>query len=267
LSHVVARAARVPVREESSSRTRATTVRRGSGINGAPERSLDVTSVGDVHMASLVSFLSAVVPAVVLSLLGVPLPITVLVMVVCGLAGLFLANAARADERRETDRIQMAAVTLADWANRNDGHCETDLAALPEDGWELPATPWFQGAVLALGRRDGYEVGVTCFLETNTEGATTPHTGYLVRLPWDAPELRLSRTELRRIRRGSRRDELPEPVRERVAAVPPDTESLDVVDGVLFLVRPRWPEFTAPDEQVAAAVGVAAALGGELARD
>lgn len=214
-------------------------------------------------MANLVSFLSAVVPAVVLSVLGVPLPIVVVVMVVCGVAGLLIANASRTDERRETDRIQMAAVTLADWAHRNDGHCETDLAELPGDGWELVATPWFHGAVLALGRRDGFEVGVTCFLEASTEGATSRHTGYLVRVPQDALQLRLNRTQLRRIRRGARQEEMSEQVRERVAKVPADTESLDVVDGVLYLVRPRWPEFSAPDAEVAAAVGVAAALAGQ----
>lgn len=211
-------------------------------------------------MANLVSFVAAAVPAVVLSVLGVPLPIVALVMVVCGVAGLLIANAARADERRETDRVQMAAVTLADWAHRNGGHCETDLARLPADGWELPATPWFHGAVLALAHRDGFEVGVTCFLEASTEGATTRHTGYLVRLPARTPELRLTRAQLRRIRRGSHREPVPDVVQERLAAVAPDTESLDVVDGVLYLVRPRWPEFTAPDDQVAAAVGVATAL-------
>jgi hypothetical protein len=217
-------------------------------------------SVGDVLMANLVSFLCALVPAVVLSVLGVPLPIVVLVMVACGVVGLFIANSARADERRETDRVQMAAVTLAEWAHRNDGHCETDLAEIPGDGWELPATPWFHGAVLALGRRDGFEVGVTCFLEASTEGATGRHTGYLVRLPGDTPELRLTRAALRRIRKGAGENGLADEVRMRLAAVPADTESLDVVDRVLFLVRPNWPEFTAPDEQVDAAVSIAAAL-------
>ncbi|MGH3879806.1 MAG: hypothetical protein ACRDSK_22500 [Actinophytocola sp.] len=219
-------------------------------------------------MANLVSFLCAAVPAVVLSVLGVPLPITVVVMVVCGVGGLLVANSKGADERRETERVQKAAVTLADWAHRNGGHSETDPEALPADGWELPESHWFHGAVLALGRVDGFEVAVTCFLEASTEGATTRHTGYLVRLPEvappetapdTAPELRLNRTELRRIRRGSGR-ELPADVRERLAAVPADTESVDAVDGVLYLVRPRWPEFSAPDEQVAATVGVAAAL-------
>ncbi len=221
-------------------------------------------------MANLVSFICAVVPAVVLSVLGVPLPVVVVVMVVCGIAGLVVVNGSRRDERRETDRVQMAAVTLADWAHRHEGHCETDLAELPADGWELPATPWFHGAVLALGRREGFEVGIACFREADTEGATNRYTGYLVRLPGEPPELRLNRTQLRRIRRGSRREPdgpggpggpLPEPVRERLAAVPPDTESLDVVDGVLYLVRPGWPEFTAPDDQVAAAVGVAEVIG------
>lgn len=211
-------------------------------------------------MANLVSFLCALVPAVVLSVLGVPLPIVVLVMVVCGVAGLVIANSMRADERRETDRVQMAAVTLADWAHRNGGHCETDLAEIPADGWRLPATPWFHGDVLAIGRRNGFEVGVTCFLEATTEGATGRHTGYLVHLPDGSPELRLTRAALRRIRRGAGQDGLAATVHERLAEVPADTESLDVVDGVLYLVRPRWPEFTAPDEQVDAAVGVAAAL-------
>jgi hypothetical protein len=214
-------------------------------------------------MANLVSFLSAAVPAVVLSVLGVPLPIVVVVMVACGVAGLLFANSRGTDERRETERVQKAAVTLADWAHRHGGHSETDPEALPVDGWELPASPWFHGAVLALGRVDGFEVAVTCFLEANTEGATTRHTGYLVRVPDTAPELRLNRTELRRIRRGSSRD-LPENVRERLAAVPADTESVDAVDGVLYLVRPRWPEFSAPDEQVAATVRVAAALTGRV---
>jgi hypothetical protein len=218
-------------------------------------------------MANLVSFLCALVPAIVLSVLGVPLPIVVLVMVVCGVAGLAIANAVRADERRETDRVQMAAVTLADWAHRNDGHCETDLAQLPADGWELVATPWFHGAVLAVGRHDGFEVGVTCFLEASTEGTTGRHTGYLVRVPGEAPELRLTRAELRRIRRGGGRDGLTEALHTRLAAVPADTESLDVIDGVLYLVRPRWPEFAAPDGQVDAAVGVAAALTSERDRD
>ena len=214
-------------------------------------------------MANLFSFLCAAVVAVVLSLLDLPLPIIVLGMIVAGVAGLVIANVTRADERRETDRVQMAAVTLADWAHRNDGHCETDIEALPADGWELPAAPWFHGAVLAIGRRSGFEVGVTCFLEATTEGATSRHTGYLVRLPSEVPELRLSRGELRRIRRGSRRNGVPEPVRERLTAIPPDTESVDVVDRVLYLVRPRWPEFTAPDDHVDAAVAVASALGAQ----
>jgi hypothetical protein len=212
-------------------------------------------------MANLVSFLCAAVAAFVLSVLDLPLPVVVLGMVVSGVAGLLIANAARGEERRETDRIQTAAVTLADWAHRNDGHCETDLAELPADGWALPATPWFHGEVLAVGRRDGFEVGVTCFLEGTSEGTPSRYTGYLVHLPAEVPELRLTRAHLRRIRRGGRHDGLAEPVRERLAAVPPDTESLDVVDRVLYLVRPSWPDFTAPDEQLAAAVGVAAALG------
>jgi hypothetical protein len=218
-------------------------------------------------MANLVSFLSAAVPAVVLSLLGVPLPVTVLVMVVCGVVGLVVANSTRTDERRDTDKVQVAAVTLADWANRKEGSCETDADALPEDGWELPSTSWFYGSVLAVGRQDGFEVGVTCFLEASTEGATTRHTGYLVRLPGEAPELRLNRAQLRRIRRGSAREPISAPVRDRLAAVPADTESLDVVDRVLFLVRPDWPQFDPPDEHVGAAVAVAAALGAEHGRD
>jgi hypothetical protein len=213
-------------------------------------------------VANLVSFICALVPAVVLSLLGVPLTVVVLVMIAFGVAGLVVANRLGADERRETDQIQMAAVTLADWAHRHDGHCETDLAELPADGWDLLATPWFHGAVLALGRHDGFEVGVTCFLEADTEGATGRHTGYLVRVPDPGLELHLDRALLRRIRRGGLPEDMPEPVRERLTKLPPDTESLDVVDGVLYLVRPRWPEFSAPDEEVAAAVGVAAALAG-----
>jgi len=212
-------------------------------------------------MANLVSFLCAAAAAVIASLLNLPLGVIVLAVVVAGVVGLLVGNRARADERRETDQLQMAAVTLADWANRNDGHCETDLAELPADGWELIATPWFHGDVLAVGHRDGFEVGVTCFLETNTEGATTPQTGHLVRLAADVPELHLSRTELRRIRRGSLRDGLDDAVRDRLAAVPPDTESVDIVDRVLYLVRPRWPEFTPPDAHVDAAVALAAVLG------
>lgn len=211
-------------------------------------------------MANLVSFLCAAVTALVLSVLDLPLPIVVVGMVVAGVAGLLVANATRADERRETDRVQTAAVTLADWAHRNDGHCETDLAELPADGWALPATPWFHGEVLAVGRRDGFEVGVTCFLEGTTEGATSRYTGYLVHLPDEVSELRLTRAQLRRIRRGARHDGLAEPVRARLAAVPTDTESLDVVDRVVYLVRPSWPDFTAPDEPLAAAVGVATVL-------
>lgn len=83
--------------------------------------------------------------------------------------------------------------------------------------------------VLGLGRRDGVEVSVICFVEEIAEGTPSRHTGYLVRLPEETQELRLTRTELRRSRRGSRTDGLPELVRELLAAVPPDTESLDVV--------------------------------------
>lgn len=218
-------------------------------------------------MVGLVSFLSAMVPAVILLVLGTPFPITVVVLVVGGVAGLVLAGSASAGERRDTDRIQVAAVTLADWANRNDGRSETDPDALRDGSWELPATSWFYGAVLAVGRRDGFEVGVTCFLEATTEGATTRHTGHLVHLPEPVPQLRLNRTQLRRIRRGKAGGPIPDLVRERLAAVPPDTESLDVVDQVLFLVRPRWPEFSPPDEHVDAAVAVAAALGHERGSD
>ncbi|MGH3761162.1 hypothetical protein [Actinophytocola sp.] len=210
-------------------------------------------------MVNLISFLCAAVPAFVLSVLGVPLVIVVLVMIVSGATG--LAVATRIDRRQETDWVQVAAVTLSDWAHRNEGHCETDPEALPVDGWELPATPWFHGVVLAVGRRSGFEVGVTCFQEASSEGAPARHTGYLVRLPEDVADLHLNRGRLRRVRRGSRLEGAPEPVHEPLAAVPPDTDSLDVADRVLYLVRPGWPEFTSLDDHVDAAVAVAAALG------
>ncbi|MPZ79447.1 MAG: hypothetical protein GEV28_03235 [Actinophytocola sp.] len=218
-------------------------------------------------MVGLVSFLSAMVPAVVLLVLGIPFPIVVVALVAGGVTGLLIAGSTRAGERRDTDRIQIAAVTLADWAHRNDGRSETDPDALRDGAWELPATSWFYGTVLAVGRREGFEVGVTCFLEATSEGAPTRHTGHLVHLPEPVPELRLSRAQLRRIRRGRTGEPIPDLVRERLAAVPPDTESLDVADQVLFLVRPRWPEFAPPDEHVDAAVAVAAALGHERGRD
>lgn len=218
-------------------------------------------------MVVLVSFFSAMVPAVIVLVLGVPFPIVVVVLVVGGVTGLLVAGSAKADERRDTDRIQIAAVTLADWAHRHGGNADTDPDALRDGPWELPGTSWFYGEALALGRREGFEVGVTCFLEATSEGATTRHTGHLVHLPEPVPQLRLNRTQLRRIRRGNAGEQIPDLVRERLAALPPDAESLDVVDRVLFLVRPRWPEFSPPDEHVDAAVAVAAALGHEHGRD
>lgn len=101
-------------------------------------------------------------------------PWQVMLLLVAGLVvlGGLIAAMSLADVRRETDRRESSRVSLLAWAVLNGGRCETDLAAFTTDGggWELPASPLFCGTLLAVGHRDGVEVGIACSTDWDLEG-------------------------------------------------------------------------------------------------
>ncbi|MFL6125334.1 hypothetical protein [Actinophytocola sp.] len=107
--------------------------------------------------------------------------ILVSAVAVSAAAGGAIAFLAAGNRRRDTRLWQEAAVAVAVWAGHNDGRSGTDPAAFGGN-WTLPASPRFTGAILAVGRRDGFEVGVSCSAEPHGEGATSRHTTMFVRL-------------------------------------------------------------------------------------
>jgi hypothetical protein len=150
-----------------------------------------------------------------------------------------------AGARREEERMANSRVTLLAWAALNGGRCETDLAAFTTDGegWELPVSPLFRGELLAVGHRDGVEVGIACSTDNSYEVGTTWHIAVLVRLSEERSPARLRRREIRRL------------------GVPQGVGSAAVGGRVLCVRYEGWPEdFVALNARVDAAVRLAASL-------
>jgi hypothetical protein len=177
--------------------------------------------------------LTAISPVIVVLcgwLFDLPLVVTLLGAVAAVVVGLVITAMTMSDERRDTARWQEAAVTVTDWATRNEGRGETNVAALAGDGWTLPDSPRFTGEIVAVARRGGFEVGVACHVEHEGETSTN-HTAVLVRLPEAYPALRGTPNRLRR--------QLAGPVAGAVAAL--RAELVEIEDTELRVVFHGWP--------------------------
>jgi hypothetical protein len=175
--------------------------------------------------------ISPVIVAICGWLFGFPLVVTLLGAVAAVVVGLVITAMTMSDERRDTARWQEAAVTVTAWATRNEGRGETSVAALAGDGWTLPDSPRFAGEILAVARRDGFEVGIACHAEHDEEGGPTHHTAVLVRLSGAYPALRGTP---RRVCR-----QLAEPVAGAVGAL--RAELVEIEDTELRVVFHGWP--------------------------
>ncbi|WP_217552299.1 hypothetical protein [Streptomyces sp. GbtcB6] len=128
----------------------------------------------------------------------VPLPATGFVF------GVLLAAMSLGDEERAADRRENSRVILLAWACLNGGRCETDPAAFTTDGegWELPASPLFRGSLLAVGHRDGVEVGISCSAHRDPEADSNQPMTILVRLSEERSPARVHHRKLHRLGLG-----------------------------------------------------------------
>ncbi|MER5904907.1 hypothetical protein ABT150_33255 [Streptomyces mirabilis] len=174
-------------------------------------------------------------------------PWQVVLLLVAGMVvlGGLIAAMSLADVRREADRRESSRVSLLAWAVLNEGRCETDLAAFTADreGWELPASPLFCGTLLAVGHRDGVEVGIACSTDWDLEGGTIWRMTVLVRLSEERSPARLRRREIHRL------------------GLPQGVVSVSMGGRELCVRYQGWPDdFVALNARVDAAVHLAASL-------
>ncbi|GGN06989.1 hypothetical protein [Streptomyces fuscichromogenes] len=167
----------------------------------------------------------------------VPLPAAAFVF------GLLFAAMSMGDEERAADRRENSRVILLAWACLNGGRCATDRAAFTADGegWELPASPHFRGSLLAVGHRDGVEVGISCSTHRDPETGSDQPMTVLVRLSEERSPARVHHRKIHRLGLG-----------QHVESV--------AMDGRELWVRfEGWPsDFTELNAQVDAAVRLAA---------
>lgn len=201
--------------------------------------------------AGLLAGGSALAVGVIGLLIRLPADVLVLAVAVSAAAGGLVALVTAAGGRRDTRLWQEAAVAVSAWAARNAGQSETSQAAFAA-GWTLPASPRFAGTVLAVGRLDGFEVGVTCYTHSDDEGGPTRHTGVLVRLRNPHPPV-CARWRFRR--------RFTEPVADRLADLTGRVELVEIEDRELRISYQGWPEAVDLDACVEGAVDVARALG------
>ncbi|MFF8633532.1 hypothetical protein ACF052_04860 [Streptomyces pilosus] len=194
--------------------------------------------------ASLAAFSSALF-LVVGVIWGFPWQMVLLLVVVSvAVAGLITAMSLP-DARRDALRRAASRDTLIAWAGRNGWRYGTELADFTTDGkgWELLESAVSGGQLLAVGRRDGVDVGISCFTELWGEAGVAWRTAVLVRLPEERPPTRLRRREIRQL-------DLP----QEVESVKIDGRELSVrYEG--WPVTPLWL-----DSRVDAAVRLAASL-------
>jgi hypothetical protein len=209
--------------------------------------------ISDGKAAGLV--LTGVSPVVVLVsglLFGWPLVVTLVGAAAAVVVALVVTAMTTSDERRDTFRWQEAAVTVAAWAGRNGGRSETSVAALAGDGWTLPDSPAFAGEILAVARRDEFEVGVACYVEHEPEGGPARHTAVLVRLPDAHPAVKGTPRRLRR--------QMAEPVAEALAALPGPAELVEIAERELRVEFFGWPPRLDLAKRVDAVIEVARVL-------
>jgi hypothetical protein len=181
----------------------------------------------------------------------------ILLVVAATVISLALITAmASAEEQRDTHHWQEAVVAVSAWASRNAGRCETSPHAFPDHEWTLPGSPRFLGTILAVGLRDGFEIGVACSEVSEGENGATRRTAFLVRLSREYPHVRLKPSRMRRAPVA----DLPEPAGRRLATLPPRAELVEIQSRELYIQYHGWPEFLDLDVRVDAGIEVARAL-------
>ena len=173
-----------------------------------------------------------------------------LAVAVAAAAGAAIALMAAGNQRRDTRLWQEATVAVAAWADSSGGRSTTGANTFTGE-WTLPASPRFTGAILAVGRRDGFEVGVSCYTQPHGEGATGRHTTIFVRLHNPHAPVR-ARWRFRR--------RFAEPVAGRLADLAVGVELVEVEERELRIFYTGWPEALDLDACVDGAVEVARAL-------
>ncbi|MFJ3803265.1 hypothetical protein ACIPSJ_44185 [Streptomyces sp. NPDC090088] len=169
----------------------------------------------------------------------VPLPAGALVF------GVLLAATSLGDEEREAERREGSRVCLLAWACLNGGRCETDPAAFTTDGegWELPASRLFRGTLLAVGHREGVEVGIACAMSEDPSAEYFWYMTVLVRLREEHSPARVHHRKTHRL------------------GLPSEVESVAMADRELCVRYAGWPtDFVALNRQVDAVVRLAASL-------
>ncbi|MFD4502406.1 hypothetical protein [Streptomyces sp. NPDC058457] len=169
----------------------------------------------------------------------VPLPIAAFVI------GFSLIATTLGDEEHAADRRENSRVILLAWASLNGGRCETDPAAFTTDGegWELPASPHFRGSLLAVGHRDGVEVGISCSTHRDPETGTDQPMTVLVRLTEERSPARVQYRKMHRLGLGQH------------------AESVAMGGRELWVKFEGWPsDFVELNAQVDAVVRLAASL-------
>jgi hypothetical protein len=193
---------------------------------------------------------AALVVLVMGLLIRLPVNVLLVAVAVSTVAGGMVARRSAGGGRRDTLRWQEAAVVVSAWAARHAGQSETSRAAFAA-GWTLTASPRFAGAVLAVGRLDGFEVGVTCYTRSEGHAGPTRHTGVLVRLRNPHPPVHARRR-------------CAEPVASRLADLTDlagRVELVEIEDRELRISYQGWPAAVDLDACVEGAVDVARALG------
>ncbi|WP_159062991.1 hypothetical protein [Streptomyces scabiei] len=176
---------------------------------------------------------------------GAPWQAILVVVAFTAVLGGVITAKSLADVQRDAERRASSHGALITWAGRNMGRCGTDLAAFTTDGegWALSASPLFRGELLAVGYRDGVEVGIACSTYEGAEGETNWYTVVLVRLPEERAPARLRSREIRQL------------------GLPRGAESVEMDGRVLRVGYGGWPEGSlALNARVDAAVRVAASL-------
>lgn len=174
-------------------------------------------------------------------------PWQLIVPLVAGMVvfGVLLGAMSLSDEQRDADRRESSRVSLLAWACLNGGRYETDPAALTThgEGWELPDSPLFRGALLAVGHREGVEVGIACAMSEDPKAESVCYMTVLVRLREEHSPARVQYRKIHRL------------------GLPPDVESVAMAGRELCVRYAGWPEdFVALNRQVDAVVRLAASL-------
>ncbi|MFJ4467691.1 hypothetical protein ACIP2X_09495 [Streptomyces sp. NPDC089424] len=148
----------------------------------------------------LLAAVSAAVLVVAGLFFGFPWQVSLLLVVVSAVTAVVITWMTLGQVRRSAQRKAQTQSILSAWADLNEGRFGTASAAFTggTPRWELPASPRFSGELLAVGRRDGVEVGVVCSMEDRGE-AGVALTTVMVLLPEEGPPARPHRGKAREL--------------------------------------------------------------------